>query len=593
MKHKFLLILSLAFFAACNEELDIISPANDFMTKASIDIREINKNDALSLVRPITDNYPEQWIEISNDPIPANTTLKFSDYGAMMENEEVKTTTSPSFESWLIVVDPDYNIDGIQDQLHIFVDTNNGKIEKRWIKGRVITSWDESRNKYIKTLDDKKPKETKSLPKTQSTSSDNKWAVIISGGYDMYNNYMRYWNDCQSIYLTLTQDLGYSKSQIYCIVSDGTSSGIDRRIGASLYDSSPLDFDNDGNNDIQYAATKANISAVFTNLANSVSSGDEVLVFMTDHGGSSASGQYYLWGGQTLTGSELRTELNKLGSNIMVDVVMGQCYSGTFQNYVDSPFRTLSCSCSYGQEAHTTGITGYNYYLHYWTEALTTSSVDTDNDGKKSIQEVSNYAKTKTMTAVSSQTPQYKSTPKVFGFGHDILGNDFVPRLTGSDYVSNNENSNYVLSNVPASAQSSVYWTPGTYITITASDYSSITVHGNLPSSKYVHVGADITATFTYNGETYPVIKNIASIWRPGLYSGYGYITGGSGVYMVTQYQGAYGYYWWTDNPAWTVQSQGSFQVLVDEGTTYSPVNLSCGFFDPMGGTIVVTDTVH
>ena len=180
MKHKLLLILSLAFFAACNEELDIISPANDFMTKASIEVREINKNDALSLVRPITDNYPEQWIEISNDPIPANTTLKFSDYEAMMENEEVKTTTSPSFESWVIVVDPDYNIDGIQDQLHIFVDTNNGKIEKRWIKGRVITSWDESRNKYIKTLDDKKPKETKSLPKTQSTSSDNKWAVIIN-----------------------------------------------------------------------------------------------------------------------------------------------------------------------------------------------------------------------------------------------------------------------------------------------------------------------------------------------------------------------------------------------------------------------------
>lgn len=48
-----------------------------------------------------------------------------------------------------------------------------------------------------------------------------------------------------------------------------------------------------------------------------------------------------------------------------------------------------------------------------------------------------------------------------------------------------------------------------------------------------------------------------------------------------------------TDNQAWTILSQGSFQVLVNEGTTYDPVNLSCGFRDPFGGTIIITDTVH
>ena len=598
MKTKRLFICSFSVtiitaLSSCSYDSGLPDSLDTVSTKSSDLTILIDKKEALSLASPITDSYPGQWVEISETPILANTILEYSDYGAPVDGEEAETISSPSFDAWLLVVDPDYSIDGIQNQLHIFVDVNNGTIEKCWIKGRVIMSWDESRNEYIETANEVNTKAIESQQDRIASSYDNKWAVIISGGYNMSNNYMRYWNDCQSIYLTLTQSLGYQKDQIYCIVSDGTSSGIDRRIGLSLYDSSPLDFDGDGNNDIQYAATKANISSVFTNLASSVSSGDEVLVFMTDHGGSGSGGQFYLWEGQTLTGSELRTELSKLGSDIMVDVVMGQCYSGTFKNFVNCTFETFSCSCSSGQEAETTGITGYNYYLHYWTEALTTASVDTDNDGKKSIIELSAYAKTKTVAAVSNQTPQYQSTPEVFGFGHDILGNDQVPRLTGPDYISNNENSTYILTNVPSSSLSSVYWAPGYYTTIASSNNTSITVHGNLPSNMYVFPASSITATFTYNGVNYPVVKHITSIWRPGLYSGYGYITGGNGTYMITQYPEAYGYYWWTDNQAWTILSQGSFQVLVNEGTTYDPVNLSCGFRDPLGGTIIITDTVH
>ncbi len=80
---------------------------------------------------------------------------------------------------------------------------------------------------------------------------------------------------------------------------------------------------------------------------------------------------------------------------------------------------------------------------------------------------------------------------------------------------------------------------------------------------------------------------------KPGYYNGMNLIMGGDGVYNVDQYDGAYGYYWWSDNPAWTVLTQGSPVVNVLEGSTSSPVVLNCGFFDPLGETIMISDTVH
>jgi hypothetical protein len=52
----------------------------------------------------------------------------------------------------------------------------------------------------------------------------------------------------------------YDKSHIYVLIADGTNPAIDRKRLNGTYDSSPLDLDGDGTNDIQYAATKANIT---------------------------------------------------------------------------------------------------------------------------------------------------------------------------------------------------------------------------------------------------------------------------------------------------------------------------------------------
>ena len=62
-------------------------------------------------------------------------------------------------------------------------------------------------------------------------------------------------------------------------MSDGTSPNKDRRLLNGTYDSSPLDLDGDGNDDIQYAATKDNLKTVFNRLSSILTEDDNLFIF--------------------------------------------------------------------------------------------------------------------------------------------------------------------------------------------------------------------------------------------------------------------------------------------------------------------------
>lgn len=69
----------------------------------------------------------------------------------------------------------------------------------------------------------------------------------------------RYWNDCSEIYKTLINVYQYPKSHIFVLMSDGTSSGLDRNLGLTEFgpfDSSPTDLDGDNIADITHYATQ-------------------------------------------------------------------------------------------------------------------------------------------------------------------------------------------------------------------------------------------------------------------------------------------------------------------------------------------------
>lgn len=618
-KVSFIALLAILSFVSCQEDLTV---SNDFtlepVTKSGgsdspADTLSYNKDntikiskwDALKIVEPITSKYPDRWVDVSNNVIRAGTKIEYSTYGVKEAEEYATYFNSPSFDSWLLVVGANLAINGRQTRLHLFVNIETGEVVEEWVNGMAVIDWDTSRDIYIRSEGGTSLRE-KPRP-SPSRTAPNKWAVIISGGINKNENHMRFWNDCREAYTTLTQYLSYPANQIYCLISDGTDSGDDRRIGANSFDSSPLDFDGDGCVDINYSATKSNISTVFDNLGNLVTDGDEVLLFVADHGDRINNTSYIcLWGNEKMSPSELLSEILKLGTGVSVDIVMGQCYSGGFTSLIRGANNTIITSAGATETSIGCpffGVSVYDYFLYYWTEAIhnidpsVSNNYYSNGDGYLSSFEIFKYAKAHTMadSNVFNETPQINNNgPDAFSWGHDLIGNNFVPYITGADYVSCNNNCVYTLSGLPSSYSRS--WVISSDLTNITSNNNSITVKGNITSSsQFVSLDDYVIARFSDLGETIDVTKEIVSVWKPGQYLYCNHISGGAGVYYIGGYRwnGTYGFVWESGNDAWQITGQNDNIVYVSEGYTLDPVPLMVSFYNPLGEMIFVLDEVH
>ncbi|NLJ82582.1 MAG: hypothetical protein GX330_05595 [Bacteroidales bacterium] len=256
---------------------------------------------------------------------------------------------------------------------------------------------------------------SKSIPNLRSGANpQNCYAVIISGGYDVSNNWERYWNDCSAIYSALIYVYGYLKNNIYVLVSDGTDPAIDRHLNNGSYDSSPLDLDGDGLPDIQYSATKNNITTVFNTLANILTSNDHLFIFTTDHGDLTYSGEatLELWY-ETITASEFATEVNKVNAG-EISIVMEQCFSGGFIPYLAKQGRVIATACSNSEYSWAMPPSyTYNTFVYHWTAAVagytpsgSIVNADYNNDGYVSMKEAFDYAN---INDTEPETPQYSS----------------------------------------------------------------------------------------------------------------------------------------------------------------------------------------
>lgn len=492
---------------------------------------------------------------------------------------------SPDFDAWLLVIDKDVSIMGRQKLVHVFVDVKTGGYSTMELEGRAIVVWDTSRNIVLSSGQDSGKNGVNGEKFPVRSSGATRWAVIISGGCDSFNNYSRYYNDCVNIYSKLTQELGYPKNNIFCLVADGTNPAADQRTGPNTYVSSDPDLDNDGTNDIQYEANKANISSVFSNLSLLVSPGDEVLVFMTDHGDE--NGRFYLWGYETLSPVNLNTELNKLGPLVSVDVVIECCYSGAFISSLSASNRTIATACSSTEESWGNGYQ-YNYFVHYWTENISFSNAN--GDGYVSPAELFLLAN-ESVIASLSQHPQYNSTPTDFGTYHSLAG-EIIPYITGDAYVSTNISGSYSIVNNPN--PSSVTWSVGYNLVLMSYTDSTAVVKGNITDPRnFCQAASPVWADIVVDGKTHRLGKYIDSVWKPGVCVGGNNIWGSNGNYQVQHYGGESLYGWQVDNPAWQIVSYTDYFVNIAEGYTNNPVNLIVTFQDPLGEVIVVQDRVR
>lgn len=259
------------------------------------------------------------------------------------------------------------------------------------------------------------------LPRQNAvTMPENSYAVIISGGGNLNSNHIRYWNDCSAIYSALINVYGYLEDHIYVIMSDGTDPAADRYdYMEDSYDSSPLDLDGNGTPDIQYAATKANITAVFNELSGKLSSDDDLFIFTTDHGGSGSNGVYLvLWNSVLFYPSEFAAELEKVNAG-NISIVMEQCNSGGFVPYLAKESRVVATACSATESSWAMSNGYYDEFAYHWTSAIAgvkpdggVVDADTNDDGFVSMQEAFSYA---VLHDAKNETPQYNSIDSHLG----------------------------------------------------------------------------------------------------------------------------------------------------------------------------------
>ncbi len=259
---------------------------------------------------------------------------------------------------------------------------------------------------------------------------------------NMTNNYERYWNDCSALYKVLKNYYGYSQDHIYVLMSDGTSPANDRHLNNGLYDSSPLDLDGDGINDIQYAATHSNLENVFNILSNVLTEEDNLFIFTTDHGGSSGNqhSYLYLWN-EILHDYEFASYLNQLDAGI-INVCMGQCYSGGFIDNITKDNVVVSTACRHDEVSYSMNSLLYDEYVYYWISAVadetpdgTPVNADTDQDGLVSMHEAFVYA---SYHDTANEHPQYNSIPSVLGQSTYLINSLSNITISGSTNIDNN-----------------------------------------------------------------------------------------------------------------------------------------------------------
>lgn len=224
-----------------------------------------------------------------------------------------------------------------------------------------------------------------------------KYAVLVSGGWDASNNHSRYWNDLSFIYKTLKQKFGYSDAEIIVLYANGTHSP-------------NADLDGDGTDDVDYAATKANLTTVFNTVASYLREDGKFFFYSTNHGGQGSGAQdaiLYLWG-EWITDSELATLSKKIVAREAI-YAMEQCFSGGMmdnllqvQTYPCNKPRVCVMTAAKADEvswgADTEG--DYDEYVYHWTSAINGATpagaavnADANGDGVVSMKEAHEYAK--------------------------------------------------------------------------------------------------------------------------------------------------------------------------------------------------------
>ncbi|MGD8717724.1 MAG: C13 family peptidase [Candidatus Zixiibacteriota bacterium] len=252
-------------------------------------------------------------------------------------------------------------------------------------------------------------------------SENNKYHVLISGGINEWSNNGRYLNDLKFIYYTLQKKYqDNTDDNVYVIYADGASQ----------------DLDGDGDNDVDYPASKANVVGVLTTLSNNLTADDELFVYATNHGDTEGGKDCVLclYYEEEIKDDEFAALINKIQAGKM-KFVFEQCFSGGMVDDLaglSGKNLSVATACDYDEVSYGAevppgwGSDGYDEFVYWWTAAMygayppaslpgthpaapDPATADADSDGKVTLKEAFDFAKANDRWA--AEHPQYHSSP--------------------------------------------------------------------------------------------------------------------------------------------------------------------------------------
>ena len=240
-----------------------------------------------------------------------------------------------------------------------------------------------------------------------------KYALLLSGGVDSANNWPRYLNDLTEIYWALRNVYGYPASNIYVLYANGS-----------------------GPSWVTTSATRANLFSTFAMLQGMMGSSDELMVFVTNHGGQTVAGtnqaKIWLWNYESIADWEFANQVNLLPSGAKKYFAFGQCYSGGMVDNLAGPNRHIatasgfnepSWACDGNNDQGNCGSYAFDEFVLHWTAALNgsypnaaslLSNADTNFDTTISLDEAFFYAQN---WDTRSETPQRSDLGGIGGGG--------------------------------------------------------------------------------------------------------------------------------------------------------------------------------
>ncbi len=505
-------------------------------------------------------------------------------------------------DAWMVVINTEPRANSGAYWLYIYIDPYTGKADKDSWEWGMPEGIDCDVVKYnlVKQAKSKTSSLTCAHVVVKSMSSvnvSNNWAVIISGGANLDSNYERYWNNCSAIYKSLRQVYNYRKDRIFVLMSDGTSQNLDRIMNDGTYMSSPLDLDDDGANDVNYSATKSNISTVFNYLRDHVSQSEQVLVFVTDHGSRYNNESYItLWNGSEISAVEFANEISKVNKTSRKHVVLGQCYSGGFVGPLSSCHNiSIATASSAEQKSWANSDLLYDEFLYHWISAAAGKTpdgaiVNADLNGYDGVsaEEIFRYSQDKDE---KDEIPQYASSPSPMGEKYGLSGEEFgYPVFTAESrhLTSNAEGYLFELSNLPR-----------TYTTAWSSNKKSVYFRQNTQSSVRAfkntedamaedQVKVDLTTSF----KTYS-FKSDIYLWESGINFTETLIGGslsGGTFSLPFNCSDVTSYEWMIDGVEYeAINSSAHFIDFVLTGEAPEEYAVSVSFENPLGsGTTIV-----